>query len=124
MPLVKGSDHRAFPFDTFRIVALVSPTTGSKETCAWHVSMAPGNPGQAHWVDHEQLFVVLAGSATAHLGAEEHVLEAGDALIVPAGETFSIANPNDDSFETLCIMPAGAVAHIPGQEPTVLPWAR
>ena len=83
MPLVKGSDHRAFPFDTFRIVALVSPTTGSKETCAWHISMAPGNPGQAHWVDHEQLFVVLAGSATADLGAEEHVLEAGDALDRP-----------------------------------------
>ena len=70
-----------------------------------------------------QIFVVLAGRAVATVAGCEQPVEAGEALIVPAGETFDLANPYDEPFEAVAVMPVGGRATIPGDEPFVPPWA-
>jgi hypothetical protein len=42
---------------------------------------------------------------------------------VPAGQTFDLANPYDEPFEAVAVMPVGGRATIPGDEPFVPPWA-
>ena len=52
-----------------------------------------------------------------------HQLGAGEALIVPADETFELANPHDEAFEAVAVMPVGGRATLPGGDPFVPPWA-
>jgi mannose-6-phosphate isomerase-like protein (cupin superfamily) len=84
--------------------------------------VSPGAPGVAHSVDREEIFLALSGTALATLGDERHELRAGDVLIVPAGQTFSLANPNSAAFEAIAIAPVGVRATIPGGAAFAPPW--
>ena len=44
--------------------------------------------------------------------------------VLPAGETFDLANPHDEPFEAVAVMPVGGRATLPGGEPFVPPWAQ
>jgi hypothetical protein len=67
--------------------------------------------------------LALAGRAVATVAGCEQPVEAGEALIVPAGDTFDPANPYGEPFEAVAVMPVGGRATIPGDEPFVPPWA-
>ena len=84
----------------------------------------PRDGRRPHSVDREEIFVALAGRAVATVAGREQPVEAGEALIVPAGETFDLANPHDEPFEAVAVMPVGGRATIPGGEPFVPPWAQ
>jgi mannose-6-phosphate isomerase-like protein (cupin superfamily) len=73
-------------------------------------------------LDREEIFVALSGRALATLEGKHHELCAGDTLIVPAGLTFSLANPGTEAFEALAVAPAGVRAQLPGGEPFAPPW--
>src|SRR6476659_1411388 len=90
MPIIKASSAPRFDIHGISVTGLAAPSRGARETCVWHLVLQPGAPGAPHTVDHEEIFVVLSGRARATLGGETHELGAGDALIVPANELFSI----------------------------------
>lgn len=56
------------------------------------------------------------GAAVASLDGVEHHIAAGDAVIVPAGTLFSLANPHGEPFEAIVALPVGAVAYMGGEE--------
>jgi mannose-6-phosphate isomerase-like protein (cupin superfamily) len=83
------------------------------------VEAAPGTP---HSVDREEIFVALTGEARVEIGGQDLGLAPGDALIVPAGESFSLYNPGAAPFTALAVLPVGGRALLPGGEPFSPPW--
>ena len=62
------------------------------------------------------------GNGVATLGGTEHPLEAGDALVVPAGEPFALANPGTEPFEAIAALPVGGKARMATGDAFVPPW--
>lgn len=122
MPLIRNDEAPHFDLHGVSFRGLAAPSRGSRETSVWRVSLPPQARGAAHSVDREEIFVALAGRAVAMLDGQEHELGAGDTLIVPAGLTFSLANPGAEAFEALAVAPAGVHARLPGGEPFAPPW--
>jgi quercetin dioxygenase-like cupin family protein len=69
-----------------------------------------------------RIIVGLHGHAVAHLGMTEHTIGPGDTIIVPAGESFSLANPHTDTFEAIAVLPVGARAALGNGQWFRPPW--
>jgi quercetin dioxygenase-like cupin family protein len=102
------------PHATF--TGLASPSRGARETSMWRASLAPGTPATEHSLDREEVIVVLAGRGVASLGGVEHEVGAGDAIVVPPHQAFSLANPHGEPCEVVAALPAGGRARMPGGE--------
>lgn len=124
MPLIKAAAAPRFEAPFMTAVGLAAPSRGSKENSVWRFTMHPGNPGHEHAVTKEEIFIAVSGQAIATIDGESHEFCAGDALIVPAHSLFSVANPGDEPFEAVAILPVGGQAYTPGSEPINPPWAQ
>lgn len=123
MPLVQGATAPTFELPHATFTGLASPSRGAKETSVWRVALAPGAEPVPHSLTREEIFVAVAGSAVATLDGATHAVKTGDALVVPAGADFSLANPGDEPFEAVVAFPIGGQAMTPGSEPFTPPWA-
>lgn len=123
MPHIAPGQAPVFHRGGLRVTGLAAPSRGARETAVWRFVLEPGAPGAEHAVDREEVFVALRGRARLTLGSEVVDLEAGGAFVVPAGTTFSLANPHDEAFEAVAAMPVGARACLPGGAPFTPPWA-
>jgi len=122
MPIISGATAPTFALEGVSFTGLAAPSRGSSETSVWRVTIAPNTPGAAHHVDREEIFVGVSGRAVVTLDADRHDLHAGDALVVPAGTEFALANESDQPFEAVCALPVGGQATMPGGEPFSPPW--
>jgi len=93
------------PETTF--TGLASPSRGSRETSVWRVTLAGGTPPRPHSLDHEEIIVGQSGQAVARIGDDDYPVGPGDAIIVPAGQPFSLANPHAAPFEAIAVLPVG-----------------
>jgi quercetin dioxygenase-like cupin family protein len=123
MPLIKSSSAPTFDLPSLSVLGLAAPSRGSRETCVWRITLAPGSAGTPHAVDREEIFVALAGTARVALGGEETALDPGDTFIVPAGQSFSLSNPGVEPFSAIAVLPVGGRAVLPGGEPFAPPWS-
>src|SRR3954454_9470039 len=80
MPVITNEDAPRFEMAGTQVVGLASPSRGASETCAWHLTLAPGASSPDHTLDREEVFVALAGSACANLDGESHEVRSGDGL--------------------------------------------
>ncbi|MFG1792651.1 cupin domain-containing protein [Nocardia sp. NPDC049149] len=124
MPLIKSADAPTFQAPLMTAVGLAAPSRGSTENSVWRFTMHPGNPGHAHAVSREEIFVAVSGRARVTIDGETRDFCGGDALVVPAETVFSIAVPGDEPFEAVAILPVGAYAQAPGGDPVSPPWAQ
>jgi mannose-6-phosphate isomerase-like protein (cupin superfamily) len=115
VPIILGSTAPTFDMPNATFTGLASPSRGAKETCVWKTRVQPGAGGAPHSFDHEEVLVAVTGAAVASLDGVEHPVAAGDAIVVPAGATFSLANPHDEPFEAVVALPVGALAFMNGQ---------
>ena len=69
--------------------------------------LAPGAevPEHTNEVEHEQY--VLEGEYTVGIGDEEHRVEPGDSLLIPAGTVHWYRNEGDDPGAFICAVPNG-----------------
>ena len=104
--------------------ALAAPSSGSRENCAWIVSLPPGAQGKPHAVTREEIFVALEGCARVCSGGEVLELRAGAALLVPPGTEFALENPAAETFRAIAIMPVGGAAVLPGGLPFTPHWTQ
>jgi quercetin dioxygenase-like cupin family protein len=107
-----------------RFTSLATPSRGSTETSVWTVEIAPGSPGLPHRITREEVFVVLAGTAEVGLAGDTSLAGPGDAIVVPAGTTFTLAAAGDEPLRALCVLPVGGQAQHGDGEPFTPPWAR
>jgi mannose-6-phosphate isomerase-like protein (cupin superfamily) len=101
---------------------LASPSRGSRETCVWRLSLGEGTPAGPHSLDREEIIVGLVGRAVARIGDHEYAVGAGDAIIVPAGEPFSLSNPHPEPVEAVAVLPVGARAALADGHWFTPPW--
>lgn len=124
MPLINARQTPIFDLPHLSITGLAAPSRGARETCVWRLTLSPGAPGETHAVDREEIFVAISGRAEATLDGQPLALEAGDALIVPAGVRFSLANVGPLPFEAVAVLPVGGQATLEGGVPFSPPWTR
>jgi mannose-6-phosphate isomerase-like protein (cupin superfamily) len=104
------------------VTGLAAPSRGAAQTIVWRLAIARGTDGFPHTVDREEVFVALAGAAVATVGDRTFPLAAGDALVVPPGEVFALANPHDVPFEAVAALPVGGRARALDGDPFTPPW--
>jgi quercetin dioxygenase-like cupin family protein len=122
MSIIRRADAPRFELPGLVVEGLASPRRGASETCVWRIALAPGAPGVPHAVTREEIFVAVAGRARVTLAGESSELRAGDALVVPRGVDFALANPSAEPFEAVVSLPVGGQAVTPEGTFTP-PWA-
>jgi quercetin dioxygenase-like cupin family protein len=122
MPFIEQCTAPIFDIPGLQVVGLAAPSRGAAETCVWRLTLAPGTPATPHAIDREEIFVALSGQARMEVGGEDRVLAAGDAVVIPAGQSFSLSNPGAEPFTALAVLPVGGKAVLPGGQPFAPPW--
>jgi quercetin dioxygenase-like cupin family protein len=106
------------------VTAYAAPSRGAAEVSLWQIELAPGSTSPRHHMDREEVFLGLDGRAIADVDGTEHVLDAGDCLILPAGTDFTLHVPGERPYRALACVPAGAQATMTADGTTFLPpWA-
>lgn len=124
MPIIHGATAPVFHMPEATFTGLASPSRGASETCVWRLLVHPGARSAEHSFNHEEVLIATGGRAVASLAGASHEVAAGDAVIVPAHTTFSLANPGEEPFAAVVALPVGALARMPDGQTLVPPPAR
>ncbi len=122
MPIIRGEKTSPFQLPGITFTPLAAPSLGALTNAVWRLEIAAQTPGSLHSLDKEEIFVALSGQAEVVLAGQVVQLHAGDTLVVPAGEPFSLANLGPDVFQAMAIAPAGIQATMPGGQAFAPPW--
>ena len=122
MPVIRATESPTFDLPGVRFSAYAAPSRGSHQLCTWQITVAPGNDGAPHTLDHDETFFVLSGRLRFTPDGAE--LGPGDAAIVPAGEQIAVANPGPDEAVAYVAIAAGFTATTADGERLQPPWAQ
>lgn len=119
--ILRAAEAPRFEIPGVTFVGMASPKRGSSQLCTWKIVVAPGHqPDGWHTLDRDEVFMVLAGT----LGVAGEKIEAGDVLVMPAGERIEVSNPGDTPAEVMVSIPAGFTATMAdGTTIGTPPWA-
>jgi mannose-6-phosphate isomerase-like protein (cupin superfamily) len=123
MSIVRAEEAPSFVVADLTVIGLAAPSRGARETSVWRVHLAAGARGVAHSVNREEIFVALSGSAVVTLGEARTEIRAGDTVIVPAGQVFSLSNPGSEMFDAVAVAPVGVRATLSNGESFAPPWS-
>ena len=123
MPVIPAPTSPTHDLGGARFTSLATPSCGSNDTSVWTVDISPGAPAVPHTLTREEVFVVLAGRASVHIGEDDQIAHAGDAIVVPVDTMFQIGNDGPEVLRLLCCMPVGGQACLDGSTFTP-PWAQ
>lgn len=86
---------------------LLDESDGAPHFAMRRFTLAPGAevPRHTNEVEHEQY--VLEGEYVVGIGDEEHEVEPGDSLLIPAGVVHWYRNEGDEQGAFLCAVPNG-----------------
>jgi quercetin dioxygenase-like cupin family protein len=85
VPVLRPADAVSFETHGSRFLSFVSPSKGSKQLCAWQLTVPAGLRGVAHRPTREEVLLVLDGELHVTLDGETSALGCGDVVLVPAG---------------------------------------
>ena len=123
MPVITAPTSPTHEVGGTKFTSLATPSRGSARTSIWQVEIPAGEPPTPHELTDEEIFVVLGGAASVTIDGQVSAAGVGDAVVVPAGVPFVLANAGEDSLRLLCCQPVGGQAILPGGEPFTPPWA-
>lgn len=125
MAVVRMADAPIFTVDGFHFTGLTAPSRGATELCTWRLEIEPNAKSEAHWLNHEEVFVLLDGTITVSVADDSIELHAGDALSVPAKSLLQLSSSGDRTAHALVCLPAGTHATMAdGREVGTPPWAK
>lgn len=126
MAVIRASEAPTFTLPGVQFTSLTTPSRGAHEICTWHLHLAPKTPrGEAHWLDHEEVFVVISGALDVTINGDTETLQAGDAIAVPAQAHLQVSNSNAVPAHALVSIPVGFHATLAsGEDVGTPPWAR
>jgi mannose-6-phosphate isomerase-like protein (cupin superfamily) len=123
MPVIAAPTSPTHEVGGTRFTSLATPSRGSARTSIWQVEIPAGETPTPHELTDEEIFVVLEGAASVTIDGDVSSAGVGDAVVVPAGVSFILANAGDQALRLLCCQPVGGQAVLPGGEPFTPPWA-
>jgi quercetin dioxygenase-like cupin family protein len=85
MPIERAADHPTFELGGNAITSFAAPARGSDEVALFRTDLPPGGGLPPHRHDHFDVFTLVAGGVTFHLGDETSELTVGDSAVVPVG---------------------------------------
>jgi mannose-6-phosphate isomerase-like protein (cupin superfamily) len=105
-----------------RSVEIVSARTGARAMTLRLVEIPVPRPGDPLRLPHsheslEECIYVLAGQGRTVADSGDYPLEAGDTILLPAGERHVTRNTGTEPLKLLCFYPAGDVAAVTRDEP-------
>ena len=110
MHLIQHTEAPVFAAGDTSVIGYAAPSRGAAQVSLWRIELAPGSTSPLHYMDCEEVFLGLEGSAIATVEGSEHTLGAGDCLILPAGTPFTFHVPGTDPFHALACIPTGGQA--------------
>lgn len=122
MTVYRGSEAVAHRMDGVVFHAYASPSTGSRELCAWRVEIAPGVTGSPHRVGRDEMLTVLSGELSIRLDGVAERLGPGDAVVVPAGGELQAGNEGSVAAMAWVTTSAGFTATMPDGTTVTPPW--
>jgi quercetin dioxygenase-like cupin family protein len=120
---VRRAEARRTETPNATMTTLASPSAGGSTSLSlWQVEMNAGQRGPLHVFDSEQLWTVRAGAVSIAVDGSDHDLDAGDALVIPAGSERQVLATVD--AELVVCGQADAQASVPGEAATrgTPPW--
>ena len=123
MPVLSAPAAPTHELPGARFTTLASPSSGSSETSVCRLELLPGAEPVPHKVTREEIFVALEGRGQATLDGVDHVVEAGDTLVLPPGVDFALAAVGGAPFRAIVCLPVGGQATLAGGAPFTPPWA-
>lgn len=94
---------------------IVSAARSAKSASLRHVTIHPQRPDETPRGPHvhyafEEVIHVLSGEGLTEAESGDHLLKAGDTILVPAGELHVTRNTGPEPLVLLCFFPVGEVA--------------
>lgn len=121
MQIVRATDRRVSTTPNATMTTLASPTLGHAESSVWLVEMPADIQGPGHSFAGEVVWSITAGSATVRVGEVDHPLEAGDTVVLPAGEIRQFT-AGATGFSGVVTVRDGEVTRDSGESAGVPPW--
>jgi len=90
---------------TIRMTPLINEDMGAEELKSALVYFPAGVRNKLHKHTHEQILYVTKGKGIVATEDEEHTVEPGDVIRIPAGEMHWHGATEDEGFEHLYIVP-------------------
>src|SRR5436305_5083234 len=107
MPVLRAPAVPTHELGGARFTSLATPSRGLTDTSVWVVEIAPGTPAAPHSLTREEVFVVMEGTAAVRIAGRADEARAGDAIVVPAGQDFVLANAGAGPLRLVCCLPVG-----------------
>ncbi len=124
MSIVRKADAPTFTVEGFHFTGLTAPSRGATELCTWQLEVEPNAKAALHWLDHEEVFVLLDGSITVSVASENFELHAGDAINVPARSLLQVAGGDTIAHAIVCLPVETHATMADGHEIGTPPWAK
>lgn len=84
MPVFFASDAVPYEVHGSRFRSYVAPSRGSRQLCAWLLTVPVDSRGVAHRPTREEVLLVLSGELLVTLDGTTTTLHPGDVALVPA----------------------------------------
>ena len=123
MTLLPDADAPRYELPGVTIIGLAAGSRGARELTTYRVQISAGAALPPHRHDHEEVFTVVSGSATAVLDGDELNTGPGDTVIIPAGTEHYVRSDGDPA-DLIAAVPAGTVFINRDGEARVAEWAK
>jgi quercetin dioxygenase-like cupin family protein len=121
MTLIAQDDAPVFTIPGATFTAYAAPSRGASQVSLWSVELEAGTTSAPHFMDAEEIFLGVGGSAVAVVDGVEQPIGPGDCLILPAGAEFAFRVGATAPFRAVACMRAGGRATLDG-ETFAPPW--
>jgi quercetin dioxygenase-like cupin family protein len=122
MPVIRRDDAPTFELGGVRVRGGASPSRGADEVLLFRVILENDAAMPRHTHDHDEVYQVVSGSATAVIGDESFEVTEGDTVVIPAGAEHEAFVDGGRSVEFVSSMLTGTVMIRPNGERVAPPW--
>jgi quercetin dioxygenase-like cupin family protein len=123
MPVIRRDEAPTFELGAVRVRGGASPSRGANDLLLFRVFLEDGAAMPRHTHDHDEVYQVVSGSATAVIGGDRFEVAEGDTVIVPAGAEHQAFVDGGRRAELVSSMLRGTVMIRPSGERVTPPWA-
>jgi quercetin dioxygenase-like cupin family protein len=121
MPVEPAADHPTFALGTTTVTSLAAPSRGADEAALFRADLPPGGGLPPHHHDHLDVFTLVAGGGTFHIGDDTFELAVGDSAVVPIGAIHHLEAGPEGASIVVTMLAGTKLVRADGSE-TVPPW--
>lgn len=122
MSIFRNDQNEVHSLHGNHIAGLATPASGARQVEMWRGRMEAQSASPPHRHDTEEVVLFLKGSGRATISDREVRFQAGDTVMLPAGELHQLFA--DTECEFVAAMPIGGTVRLPDDVVMDLPWRR